>query len=48
MSNDGNQGIDKAGSTVVFTYCLSFGLGFGFFFFRQTLSFLTNAQSFGL
>jgi len=34
---------------VVF-YPVSFdlALGFGFFFFRQTLSFLTNAQSLGL
>jgi hypothetical protein len=28
--------------------CAFFCFGFGFFFFRQTLSFLTNAQSLGL
>jgi hypothetical protein len=27
---------------------LAFGLGFGFFFFRQTLSLRTNAHNFGL
>jgi len=29
-------------------YFLALGLALGFFFLRQTLSFLTKAQSFGL
>jgi len=29
-------------------YPFAFALAFGFFFFKQTLSFLTKAQSFGL
>jgi hypothetical protein len=45
--HDHNQGERKV-MKERYAFALAFDLAFGFFFFKQTLSFRTNAQIFGL